>query len=79
MKKNRYEIDYDLSQKRLLSQKEVEHYLGLGRTKVRDYCERIGAVSNVGKRVMYDKAIIDRHLDKESAPEPEPVTAAAAT
>ena len=79
MKKNRYEIDYDLSQKRLLSQKEVEHYLGLGRTKVRDYCEKIGAVSNVGKRVMYDKAIIDRHLDKESAPEPEPVKAAAAT
>ena len=49
--------------KRMLSQKEAEEYLGLKRGKCREFCEKINAVKHIGSRVLYDRKIIDDALD----------------
>ncbi len=50
--------------KRLLSESEAREYIGLGRIRCREYCEKIGAVRRIGKRVLYDRTVIDRALDE---------------
>lgn len=54
----------DISQKRMLSEKEARVYLGLGRNKTRELCKEINAVTHIGTRVLYDKVIIDKFLDQ---------------
>lgn len=54
----------DISQKRMLSEKEAQAYLGLGRTKTRELCKEINAVTHIGTRVLYDKVILDKFLDQ---------------
>lgn len=49
--------------KRMLSEKEARIYLGLGRTKTRELCKDIKAVTHIGARVLYDKMAIDAYLD----------------
>lgn len=63
---NKRMIDADFSNKRLLSINEVSAYLSLGRNKTRVYMDEIGATRNIGRRVLFDKTIIDRELDKMS-------------
>lgn len=49
--------------KRLLNVKEMLVYTGLGRTSGLAWCKKIGALKHIGKRALYDKAIIDKAID----------------
>lgn len=49
--------------KRMLSEKEAQDYLGLKRVKCREFGEKINAVKHIGRRVLYDRKIIDDALD----------------
>lgn len=49
--------------KRLLQEPEMKLYIGLGRNKAREFCESIGATVRIGRRVLYDKAVIDAAID----------------
>ena len=55
-------IDYDF-ECRMLSIKQCQDYLGLGRNSVRNLLKEIGAERKFGSRCLYDKHIIDRYLD----------------
>lgn len=50
--------------KRLLSISEATVYLGIGRNTALNYLEKIGAKRNIGRRVLYDKVTIDKHLNQ---------------
>ena len=52
-----------IGEKRLLNIKEVCTYTGMGQTKARQYMDEIGATRHFGKKVVFDKAIIDGALD----------------
>lgn len=60
LKKNVSEI----GNKRMLSRKEVETYTGLGKNLCRSWCESIGAVRKIGRRVLFDKTVIDAVMDQ---------------
>ena len=49
--------------KRLLDWQEAQVYTGLGRTRCREFCEAIGAVKKIGKRVLFDRKVIDEYLN----------------
>lgn len=49
--------------KRLLSEKEAQEYTGLKRGKVREFGEKINCIKHIGRRVLYDRTIIDAALD----------------
>lgn len=51
--------------KRLLSITEAAMYLGVGRNTALKYLEQIGAKRNIGRRVLYDKHIIDEYLNSK--------------
>lgn len=51
--------------KRLLSITEATMYLGVGRNTALKYLEQIGAKRNIGRRVVYDKNIIDEYLNSK--------------
>ncbi len=53
----------DYSCKRLLSWEEAREYTSLGRAAVRDYGEKIGAIKYYGRRVLFDRMIIDENID----------------
>lgn len=48
---------------RLLSAKEAQAYLGLGKNRARDFAEECGAVKKYGKRVLFDRFILDKAVD----------------
>ena len=48
--------------KRLLSTKEVAGYLGMGTVRAREYMDKIGATRKFGRRVLFDKTVIDKAL-----------------
>lgn len=50
--------------KRMLSEKEARIYLGLGRSKTRELCKNIKAVTHIGARVLYDRTVIDAFLNR---------------
>ena len=50
-------------EKRMLQEPEMKLYTGLGRNKAREFCESIGATVRIGRRVLYDKTVIDAALD----------------
>ena len=52
-----------MSDKRLLNADELSVYIGLGRYSARKYAEQVGAVKKFGRRVMFDKTIIDASLN----------------
>ncbi|ETP71100.1 hypothetical protein UYO_2958, partial [Lachnospiraceae bacterium JC7] len=54
--------------KRLLDAKEVCIYTSMGRNSCRAFCENIGAVRKIGKRVLFDRVIIDKALDLMGEP-----------
>ena len=54
-----------ISEKRLITIGEGSTYTGLGRTTFRKWAEQIGALRRFGSRVLFDKTIIDRELDRE--------------
>jgi len=54
----------ELKEKRLLNIKEVCIYTGRGQVTVRKYMDEIGATRKFGRRVLFDKTVIDAALDK---------------
>lgn len=61
---NRFER---MNEKRMLSLEEAAMYTGLGRTSCRQWLDKIGAVKKIGKRVLCDRVVIDKALDKATA------------
>ena len=47
----------------MLSEKEAQGYLGIGRTKCRNFCKGIDAVVHIGSRILYDRYVIDEYLN----------------
>lgn len=54
-----------LEGKRLLDVKELAEYTGLGLTRAAEYGKALGAVYRIGRRVFYDRKIIDLAIDKK--------------
>lgn len=52
-----------LDEKRLLNIKEVCIYTGRGQVSARKYMDEIGATRKFGRRVLFDKTVIDAALD----------------
>ena len=53
-----------IGEKRLLNIKEVCIYTGIGQTRARQYMDKIGATKQFGRRVLFDKNVIDSALDE---------------
>lgn len=49
--------------KRLLSVEEACGYIGLGKSAAKLYLDKIGAKRKIGRRVLYDKTVIDAALN----------------
>lgn len=49
--------------KRLLTIEEAAQYLSLGTRNARYWLEEIGASKQFGRRIVYDKHVIDKALD----------------
>lgn len=54
--------------KRLISINEAMVYLGIGKSSALKYLEDIGAKKKIGRRTLYDKVIIDQHLNQKGDP-----------
>lgn len=48
---------------RLLSVDEGAAYMGIGKTAFKAYAAQIGAVRRFGRRVLYDKNVLDTAID----------------
>lgn len=53
--------------KRMLSEVEAMEYLGLKRVKCREFGEQFKAIKHIGRRVLYDRNILDEALDSGDA------------
>ena len=58
------------NEKRLLSLPEASEYIGLGKRFGQDWLRSIGAERKIGRRVLFDRVVIDRHLDGMNGGEP---------
>lgn len=54
----------DFNNKRMLNAIEICIYTGLGRCTARVLMDEIGATRKIGRRVLFDKTVIDAALDK---------------
>lgn len=52
-----------IAEKRMLNIKEVCIYTGMGQTRAREYMDEIGATRKFGRRVLFDKPVIDKALN----------------
>ena len=50
---------------RLISITEAMVYLGIGKSTATKYLDKIGAKRKIGKRTLYDRFVIDQHLNKK--------------
>lgn len=57
-------MEVSINEKRMLNIKEVCAYIGQGETNSRIYMDEIGATRKFGRRVLFDKTVIDAALDK---------------
>lgn len=48
-----------------MNAKEVCLYLNLGLNRGVEFAKSIGAERKIGRRCLYDKAVIDRYFDKQ--------------
>lgn len=55
-----------VNEKRLLDANEMCMYLSLGRNRGVEFARSIGAERKIGRRSLYDKAVIDRYFDKQA-------------
>ena len=53
----------DTIEKRLLTEAEAMCFVGLRRTKFRSWAAEIGAVRHIGRRVLYDRAVLNNAVD----------------
>lgn len=49
---------------RLLNERQLCTYIGLGRNKAREFGEKCGAKKKIGGRVLFDKNIIDKAIEE---------------
>ena len=61
-RRNKSEI---ISGKRLLDINDVCSYIGLGQNRAREYMDKIGATRKFGRRVLFDKTVIDAALNEK--------------
>lgn len=61
-----------LNGKRLLDFNEFCLYTGLGRTKGGAWAKEIGAIRHIGRRVLFDRAVIDKAIDDMGRQSQEP-------
>jgi len=54
-----------INEKRLLSVQELCAYLNIGRNRGIEFAKDIGAERRMGRRCLYDRAVIDKHLDEQ--------------
>lgn len=52
---------------RLLSVNEVAQYVGMGINRAAEFAAQAGARRQFGKRVLYDRQVIDKYLDRLAA------------
>ena len=52
-------------EKRMLSIEELSAYWSLGLTKSRALAKEVGAEMHLGRRVVYDRKVIDAYLDSK--------------
>lgn len=62
---NRQSVTGKIEEKRLLNIKEVCTYIGVGQTQARRYMDEIGAVRRFGRRVLFDKVVIDSAISNQ--------------
>ena len=55
--------NYKAIEPRMLSQKQAEEYTGMGRNTLSEFAFKVGARRKIGKKVLYDKRVIDAALD----------------
>lgn len=53
-----------MREKRMFNISEAGNYIGLGRTKTMEFCNEIGATVHIGRRVLYDREVIDRAISE---------------
>ena len=53
----------EFSEKRMLSTSEMANYVGLGRDAAREFAESAGAMRKYGRRVLFDRKVLDKALD----------------
>ena len=58
-------VIYQKAEKRLLDSIGLADYLSLGRCNSVNFATEINARVKIGRRVLYDKNIIDSYLDKQ--------------
>ena len=62
---NKPKVRGTIADKRLLNIDEVCTYIGLGQVRAREYMNEIGAVKKFGRRVLFDKTIIDSAINSK--------------
>jgi hypothetical protein len=65
MKERANQLTAVMSEKRLLDANEVCFYLSLGRNKGVEFAKSIGSERKIGRRSLFDRAIIDKYLDEQ--------------
>lgn len=57
-------MNYIYQGKRLLNLEEFILYTSMGRVKGKAWAKEIGAMKHIGRRVVFDRVVIDRVLDE---------------
>ena len=63
----RERINYANAEKRMLCIDDASAYIGMGKSRTREIMEELGAKRKIGRRVVYDKKVIDEWLDSLAA------------
>ena len=59
----RKRLSSNQSEKRMFDVSELAEYLGMGVTRAVEFGKDCGAVRHMGRRVLFDRKIIDKALD----------------
>ena len=62
---NKQNVTGKIEEKRLLHIQDVGRYIGTGQKQARRYMEEIGAVRRFGRRVLFDKVVIDSAISNQ--------------
>ncbi len=65
-KMNKMNIANAMYAKRLLSVKGLCAYIGMGQTKAEAWAREHGALIRIGRRVLYDRVVIDKAIDENT-------------
>jgi hypothetical protein len=60
-------INGNIKDKALLTEDEARFYVSMGRTAFRAWAKEIGAVRRRGRRVLYNREVIDNFLRAEGS------------